>query len=546
MGGCNCHCCQECCLCECNCKSCKDIFLLIGHLVSACLSIAIIFVIQNITFDSEISMSIAEEITYDLNRQLYMDFKDCSRINDNPLAFDKWRGTVPGCGIVKKKEARILEKGKKCEEDEDFLDEIPSQDFLSYKGVKVCPSTKGKSYYDLLFDGSIINKNKTCPENKKNCGIIDTLDNILCYDKNSDCPINYVSFSKEKPKNINHLQQINGTEINFYFSNNPYENKSEDTYIAGSFRIADSKMCTIPYLYYSDKRDLYVLDPLNREEKDQCVLIGYDDVQKYSIDLSKRYHQLDRINHYNLYNENNIIEKIVRHNLTYYGYNIDSLKDHDLFLYIRTFFGYNRTCLEEREERFTVERLNSIHGKADKQKTWSNWMYSSLVNIVPSILDFWTLTKNKKYDLIKFFPWILSSVGLFIYTCVAMGFDDYYEEEMGCADYIINNNYNIMTRKVIINGDKIFITFILQIIMIIFECLIFIYRAFEKCKDPITNRVVENNENSHQPQTTSSQEHQVQGTTQPPTVTSQEQQDHAEFSNPPENSNDLRERLNHQ
>ena len=54
-------------------------------------------------------------------------------------------------------------------------------------------------------------------------------------------------------------------------------------------------------------------------------------MQKYSVDLSKRYHQVDRVNHYNLFNENDIIEKIERRNLNYYGYNMNSLKDHNFF-----------------------------------------------------------------------------------------------------------------------------------------------------------------------------------------------------------------------
>ncbi len=93
-----------------------------------------------------------------------------------------------------------------------------------------------------MFDGSIISKNESCQEGKKNCGIIDSIENILCIDKDEDCPINYVAFSKNRPNGIKNLRQINGTDINFYFTNNPYENTSEIKYIAGNFIIAESKI----------------------------------------------------------------------------------------------------------------------------------------------------------------------------------------------------------------------------------------------------------------------------------------------------------------
>ena len=48
-------------------------------------------------------MSIAEELLEIVNKQLYMDFIDCSIRNDNPLVFDKRKGTITGCSIVAKK-----------------------------------------------------------------------------------------------------------------------------------------------------------------------------------------------------------------------------------------------------------------------------------------------------------------------------------------------------------------------------------------------------------------------------------------------------------
>ena len=64
----------------------------------------------------------------------------------------------------------------------------------------------------------------------------------------------------------------------------------------------------------------------------------------------------------------------------------------------------------------TVEKINEIYGKADDQKTWSNVAYSTVSNILHSILEFWSLGENKKLELMKFLPMTYSGVGLFIYT----------------------------------------------------------------------------------------------------------------------------------
>ena len=88
-----------------------------------------------------------------------MSFND-NNVGDR-VKFDTWQGTVKESGIIKdgKKATKILER-EKCEDDEENLEEIPSQDIIIYKGLSLSASTKGK-YYDLLYDGSI-EKNGEC------------------------------------------------------------------------------------------------------------------------------------------------------------------------------------------------------------------------------------------------------------------------------------------------------------------------------------------------------------------------------------------------
>ena len=68
-----------------------------------------------------------------------------------------------------------------------------------------------------------------------------------------------------------------------------------------------------------------------------------------------------------------------------------------------------------------------------------------------------------------------------------MSYDDYYEEEMNCSDYVVNNNYDIMRSKIINNGTKICITLVLQLVILLLDLAIFIYRAIEQCRSEIRN-----------------------------------------------------------
>ena len=313
--------------------------------------------------------------------------------------------------------------------------------------------------------------------------IIDTLENELCLDIKDKCPINYIKLSTKKPDGIKNLQQINGTSINFFFSNNPYgEDSTEKPYIQAFFKIADEKICcTLPYLYYS-KLELYVLDPFKRKESYQCTLNDYEGIQKYTEDVSNKYHKLDNIKHYELYKENGFIDMIESHNLTYYGYDLNSLKEHNLHLYIRNFYGFDKECLKNREIDLTVERLNLIHSKADKQSLWSSIMISSCSNVIPSVLDFWSLNENKKIDLLKYVIWAYSSGALFFYTLYARDYDNFYEEEMNCSDCIANDNYNIMIYKIVNSGKTINVVFWVYLAIFIIDLLIFIKRLCMLCK----------------------------------------------------------------
>ena len=138
----------------------------------------------------------------------------------------------------------------------------------------------------------------------------------------------------------------------------------------------------MPNLYYSE----IILNDLEAAKKNystNCVLNDFS--QRQTVDLM-RYHKLDLIDNYELYEENNIIKKIKQKELDKFGFDFERYKNHSLYLYIRNHYGFNYTCLKEREEKGehnALEELQSSYARADKMLAWSTLTFG--MNFAPTI-----------------------------------------------------------------------------------------------------------------------------------------------------------------
>lgn len=490
---------------------CKVILLLTSILLSS----AIMIIANQITYDGEVSKSISDELIDNFESGFFMSFS-----NDVPdtskVKFGKWQGTLKGCGVIKNgvKQAKILEEGKECKDGE-ILEEIISQDITIYKGLSLSASTKGK-YYDLLYDGSIVNDVKDCPEEKKSCGYVDTLKNIYCIDKNAKCPISYIKIQSSPPTGVENLVTVKGSKTNLYYSNTPSFGPLDFPYIVNSFKIADSVLCALPNLYYSSI-SLHHLDAFVNKFSKNCVLKDYS--QKVTVDML-RYFSISEIDNYDLYEENNIIDKIKNSKLIEYGFNVDNYKNNKLNLYLRAHFGFNKTCLDQMG--FVPDHLVYIYGMADNMILYGQWSYLTILTIFSCFTNYFSITScfdcTKKYTsfetLIKFMTNILSSLYLLVYSYYAIEYDDFYEKEMNCSDVITNNNYNIMIYKLKNNGKWIIWTFILYLALFLSFCLygifLLIFRQNKKGW-PCSKKSTKNGEIPKQDQGTQSVEMGVQG-----------------------------------
>ena len=75
------------------------------------------------------------------------------------------------------------------------------------------------SYKDLLYNGQIIKKGETCPQQyENNCGIIDTLEQKLCIKNGDKCPLYDVGIGQNSDTS-NYKSETQG---NVYYNNKDY------------------------------------------------------------------------------------------------------------------------------------------------------------------------------------------------------------------------------------------------------------------------------------------------------------------------------------
>ena len=442
-----------------------------------------IWVFSNkIYYDGEVSSSIAKELKDNFYSVPITDFIDESPFNEgntslrnlkeeslgiNYVNFGSWQGTVKGCGKNNDSSSvRVLDSGENCNSDEVFLDSIDPVNIGIYSGIKVSKRTIGKSYWQLLNqEGSIVFENENCPNNKKSCGYIDTLKNKLCIEADKDCPINYITINHTEPTDVKITKTIKGNGKNMYISNNPYTDENRDKYIVGNFKIADEQICSVPNLYWS-KYELYKLDGNINKFNSQCNLQGYS--QNHKFDNTERYHKLDDIGIFSLYEENGIIDLINKSELVNYGYNIDKYfrKDKELHLYVRTFFGFNKTCLEARTISFKISQLEELerkHSISEDMISWGSWARGlmSLSEIVTLISVPDMFINDSKFSYLFFINYIVAIIGNIINVCqttISNNLDDAYQDNFTCSDSVTNDIYDIMTNKIYESGSNIKIT----------------------------------------------------------------------------------------
>ena len=307
------------------------------------------------------------ELIEDLDKSPIFDLGNESKKNDisfRYISFGKWKGTNIGClckedtkglcskedelnGCIKERkynnkytqyydicQCPKLTKGECSEENirincED-IGPRPENNFFFYKKTWFYSKRKYEySYINILYSNNIIGKNQKCPDGKKPCGKIDSLDNILCLNKDEECPINNIIFD-DKPN----LKEYNTVKLAFNNSYYHFNNKETNKKIISDLFIFQDEPC-----YDSQEYNWIKFNVLEKgDNRTECKIIN-------GKKIDYRYVYLDSVNQFQLYEDH----YFTRHFLKDYIYQRDQekMKNMKVNLYFRNFIGYNITNLKK-------------------------------------------------------------------------------------------------------------------------------------------------------------------------------------------------------
>ena len=287
-------------------------------------------------FSTDILLQIGES----LEALPLVNMKDASKeseLKGNKIIFDVWRGTVEGCNCIGielpestcknqicRRECRQGETKGGCTK----IDPIAPVSITNWKGKEFISTVLDSSYnYSSLLRNSV-KKGEECQKGYKKCGILDSMNNIMCLKEDQTCPINllFVTDMASLP-----TKYSNYTFKRVFFEDGKilhFTNQAVDQYIVTDFRLSDSQVC-INSDEYNSPYSNYILD----------FYQYYGCKTNYSnIQYNTNYNKLDTIVQYNLYDKNHILTKLMQ----LPEYNIENLNKQKTNLYMKNYIGFDK------------------------------------------------------------------------------------------------------------------------------------------------------------------------------------------------------------
>jgi len=310
---------------------------IIGSTVFYLIATILLFVFLSITYVnvSNSEYSYMHSIGQNWQRGLIMDVNSdklfCSG-KSTPLITDMWQGTGDGCfctfsfslyGPLRRDSCRINRDNYSfCSS----VAPISPIDYKVWKGVPLCANRLPLSYLDF----KIANSPSECGIIMKSCGIIDSLNNVLCIPLGTKCPVNYI---KVLPPNKASQLSFNHTAFNLTTGDQiVFSNEAPEGDIYSEFIVSQGQPCADPSRKNFQEMP-YLLDPYY-SKSDCSVPVG-----NYTNDY--RYKLIDSYNNTKLLTENNILPLVK----SLPSYPIQS--DYNANLFARNYIGLNPLCLEE-------------------------------------------------------------------------------------------------------------------------------------------------------------------------------------------------------
>jgi hypothetical protein len=249
-----------------------------------------------------------------------------------PIITNFWPGTSDGCycRINTSLTHGPLRRGK-CNKHRDnllfcynILKKSPLR-WQNWRGKFLCGKRVDSSYLDL----TISKRPESCPMNTRSCGIIDSLNNVMCVPSSTACPINSIQIDTSKNPTIpKDSTVIDADEAKIIFSNTNLKGK-----IVNELYVGDEQPCANPqYANYNYKP--YILDKYY--DKNKCT-------SKMGTSFyDERYQKIDKTDSETLFKDNGILNVLKALPL----YKSEDYS-HDMNLYKRGYIGLDQKCLAD-------------------------------------------------------------------------------------------------------------------------------------------------------------------------------------------------------
>jgi hypothetical protein len=217
------------------------------------------------------------------------------------------------------------------------INSIPPINFKQWRGKNLCGPRMPLSYLDM----TVAARANSCPFKTRSCGVIDSLNNIMCVDQSLPCPLNELKFignGQTVPTDKNYTSiDVKGGKI-------LTSNQNVNGKILDEFSVSDRQPCADPD-YKNLINPVYKLNPFTG--KDSCK----GKIGNYVVD--NRWTEVDIYNSFDLLKENNIYQLTL--NLPLYPNQAQF--QHDVNLYSRNYIGLNPVCLQDLKNNGYAQQL---------------------------------------------------------------------------------------------------------------------------------------------------------------------------------------------
>lgn len=271
-------------------------------------------------YSDQIISSIQKQIIYSI--ELSDSVTKCPN-NTIPLLIDTYQGTEEGClsgGVLSKGSCSLWTKIFYSYKEISSYDPV---NIYSLYGNVLCVTIKELNYTELTNKGKIIN-GKECPLGYKNCGVIDTSNNIYCANESESCPINDIVINDQATNNNYTSLKFSNDGKYLHYTNE----KSEGNILTTWFKISEGIPCAHPY----EINTKFVQYPLDKNyDNYTCKTSTAESL------TDPRYNKLASYKKETLYSENIInvdkLNQFPKHTL-----------DIPIQIYIMKYLGLNGEC----------------------------------------------------------------------------------------------------------------------------------------------------------------------------------------------------------